>query len=362
MLVIWLALVWAKYSSSVIKGVLTKRKHARMSYHKSITQFIVEEQRAHPQSTGEFTGLIHDIVSACKKISHLVGRSAIIGLGGAATSKNVQGETQKKLDIIANDAMIDHLIWTGHLAAMVSEEHESVIHVPDKYPKSNYLVMFDPLDGSSNIDVNLAVGTIFSILRHSESVTRPTIHNFMQQGSKQVCAGFCVYGPSTMMILTTGNGVNGFTLDRDIGEFILTHPNMMIPEKTTEFAINMSNQRFWQPPIKRYIKECMQGADGSRNKNFNMRWVASMVAEVYRVLTRGGIFMYPADSKTGDGKLRLLYEANPMSFIVEQAGGLSSTGKERIMDIKPSSIHQRVPVILGSKDEVARVISYHQGH
>jgi fructose-1,6-bisphosphatase I len=328
---------------------------------KSITQFIIEQQRVHKNSTGEMSGLLNDIVSACKKISHLVNRSGIIGIGGEAESENVQGEVQKKLDIITNDVMVDHLNWTGHLAAMASEEIEEIIQIPANMPKGQYLIAFDPLDGSSNIDINLSVGTIFSILRCPEGVTNPTVEDFMQKGTDQVCAGFCVYGPTTMMILTTGQGVNGFTLDRDVGEFILTHPNMTIPEDTAEFAINMSNQRFWEAPVQRYIDECMQGEDGSREKNFNMRWVASMVAEVYRVLTRGGIFLYPLDTKptTEGGKLRLLYEANPMSFIVEQAGGVSSTGYQRIMDIKPEGVHQRVPVILGSKNEVERVMGYH---
>lgn len=329
---------------------------------KSITQFIIEQQRASPNSTGDMSGLLNDIVSACKKISHLVNRSGIIGLGGAAETENIQGEVQKKLDIITNDVMVEHLDWTGHLAAMASEEIDEIIPIPDNMPKGRYLIAFDPLDGSSNIDVNVSVGTIFSILQCPEGITEPTAEHFMQKGTEQVCAGFCVYGPTTMMIITTGNGVDGFTLDRDVGEFILTHPAMTIPEDTAEFAINMSNQRFWEQPMQRYVDECIQGVEGSRDKNFNMRWLASMVAEVYRVLFRGGIFMYPLDNKptTKGGKLRLLYEANPMSFIVEQAGGLSSTGRERIMDILPDGVHQRVPVILGSKNEVERVISYHK--
>jgi len=329
---------------------------------KSVIQFIVEEQRANPGATGDLSGLLGDIVSACKKISHLVSRSGIIGLGGYAESKNVQGEDQKKLDIISNDVMVDHLKWTGHLAAMASEEIEDIIQIPAKFPKGKYLICFDPLDGSSNIDINLTVGSIFSILRCPQGVKNPTLKHFMQKGTEQVCAGFCLYGPSTMLIMTTGRGVNGFTLDRDVGEFILTHPNMSIPKDTAEFAINMSNQRFWQEPVQRYINECVKGTEGNREKNFNMRWNASMVAEVYRILTRGGIFMYPIDTKIAKqgGKLRLMYEANPMSFIVEQAGGVSSTGHERILDIQPEDIHQRVPVILGSKNEVERVVSYHQ--
>lgn len=329
---------------------------------KSVGQFIVESQRTHNESTGDLSGLLNDIVSACKQISHLVSRSGLMGLGGYADTDNVQGETQKKLDIICNDVMVDQLKWTGHLAAMVSEEIEDIILIPAKFPKGKYLICFDPLDGSSNSDINMSVGSIFSILRYNGKNQNPTLKDFLQPGTKQVCAGFTVYGPATVLVLTTGNGVNGFTLNNDIGEFILTHANMHIPKDTAEFAINMSNQRFWQPPVQQYIDECIQGTDGAREKNFNMRWVASMVAEVYRLLTRGGIFMYPIDSKIAKqgGKLRLLYEANPMSFIIEQAGGLSTTGMHRILDIEPSELHQRVPVIMGSQHEVERVLRYHQ--
>jgi len=328
----------------------------------SVNQFLVETQRAHPSATGDLTGLLNDVISACKKIANLVNRSSILGLEGYASSNNVQGEHQKKLDILTNDVMVEHLNWTGHLAAMVSEEIDDIISISEDYPKGKYLLCFDPLDGSSNVDINLSVGTIFSVLRCPEDIKKPSHEHFLQKGTEQVCAGFCVYGPSTMLILTTGFGVNGFTLDREVGEFILTHPNMQIPEDTAEFAINTSNQRYWQSPVKRYIDECVQGVDGVREKNFNMRWNASMVAEVYRILTRGGIFMYPLDSRIAQqgGKLRLMYEANPMSFIIEQAGGVSSTGTQRIMDLQPESIHQRVPVFLGSKNEVERVVSYHK--
>jgi fructose-1,6-bisphosphatase I len=238
-----------------------------------------------------------------------------------------------------------------------------LITIPKQYPRGKYLALFDPLDGSSNIDVNLTVGTIFSILRCEQGI-EPVLGDFLQKGTQQVCAGFVLYGPSTMMILTTGHGVNGFTLDPDIGEFYLTHPGMRILEQTSEFAINMSNQRFWEPPVQRYVQECLQAVEGPRNKNFNMRWLASLVAEVYRVLTRGGIFMYPFDYKDPNmaGRLRLMYEANPIGFIVEQAGGACSTGRQRILDIEPESIHQRVPVILGSKAEVELVDKYHQQH
>jgi len=331
-----------------------------MSNHKTLTQFIIEQQRSLPDATGDLTLLLNDIATACKRISHTVNRGSITGLLGSAETENVQGETQKQLDIITNDIMVEALEWTGHLSGMVSEEVDDFIPIPEQYPRGKYLALFDPLDGSSNIDVNLTVGTIFSILKGREGL-EATLDDFLQKGSEQVCAGFVLYGPSTMMILTTGQGVNGFTLDQDVGEFVLSHPAMTIPEDTAEFSINMSNQRFWEQPVQRYINECMQGEEGPRGLDFNMRWVASMVAEVFRILTRGGIFMYPHDKRehSKSGKLRLMYEANPMGFIIEQAGGLCSTGTERILDIDPDNIHQRVPVILGSKNEVNRVLSYH---
>lgn len=329
---------------------------------KSLIQFIIEEQRTIPGASGDFTGLLSDVISACKQIAHDVNKGALIGVLGSAGSENVQGETQKKLDIITNDVFIKANEWSGHLAGMASEEMDDIYPIPAQYPRGKYLITFDPLDGSSNIDVNISVGTIFSILLCPEGVTNPTAEDFLQPGTKQVCAGYALYGPNTMMVLTTGNGVNGFTLDRDVGDFFLTHPAMQIPADTQEFAINMSNQRYWEEPVQRYVDECIKGLDGGREKNFNMRWVASMVAEVHRILTRGGIFMYPFDTKdpAKAGKLRLLYEANPMSFIVEQAGGVCSTGRERIMELQPVGLHQRVPVILGSKNEVDRLVGYHK--
>ncbi len=329
----------------------------------TLTQFIIEEQRRTPGATGDFTSLLNDILTACKKISCTVNRGGLIGVLGSAGTENVQGETQKKLDIISNDVMVSALEWTGHLAGMASEEMEDPLPIPDLYPRGKYLILFDPLDGSSNIDVNLSVGTIFSVLRCPPGVDNPRVEDFLQPGTRQVCAGYALYGPSTMLVLTTGHGVNGFTLDRGVGEFILSHPDMRVPASTREFAINMSNQRFWNHAVSRYVDECLLGKDGPRGENFNMRWVASMVAEVHRILTRGGIFMYPADSRPGaeNGKLRLMYEANPMSFIIEQAGGASHTGHERILDVAPQGLHQRVPVILGSREEVERVVGYHGG-
>jgi fructose-1,6-bisphosphatase I len=328
----------------------------------SLTQFIIKEQRRTPDATGEFTLLLNDIASACKAISHEVNRGALAGNLGSAGGENIQGEDVKKLDVIANEIFLNALHWTGHLAGMASEENEEIIPIPAGYPRGKYLICYDPLDGSANIDNNMTVGTIFSILRAPSGVENPTEKDFLQPGTQQVCGGFCIYGPTSIMVLTTGNGVNGFTLDGNVGEFLLTHPNIRIPEDTAEFAINMSNRRFWEEPVQRYVEECVKGKDGGREKDFNMRWIASMVAEVYRVLMRGGIFMYPMDEKirSKGGRLRLMYEANPMSFIVEQAGGASSTGRERILDIQPTRIHQRVPVILGSKNEVERIVGYHK--
>ena len=327
----------------------------------TLTQFIIEEQRHIAGASGDFTSLLNDIVTACKAISNAVNKGALIGVMGSAGSENVQGETQKKLDVITNDIMIRSNQWAGHLAGMASEEMDEIYRIPSQYPRGKYLLVFDPLDGSSNVDVNISVGTIFSILRCPEGITDPTEEHFLQVGTKQICAGYAIYGSSTMLVLTTGPGVNGFTLDREVGEFVLSHPGMRIPEDTKEFAINASNQRFWEAPVQRYVEECLAGKTGPRGKDFNMRWVASMVAEVHRILNRGGIFMYPKDTKdpTKAGKLRLMYEANPMSMIVEQAGGASSTGRERILDIDPDDLHQRVPVVLGSKHEVERVVSYH---
>lgn len=335
-----------------------------MDHGTTLTQFIIEEQRRIPDATGDFTSMLNDTLTACKKIACAVNRGGLIGILGSADTENVQGETQKKLDIISNDVMVNALEWTGHLAGMASEEMDDPLPIPAEYPKGKYLMLFDPLDGSSNIDINVSVGTIFSILRAPEGCENPTVEDFLQPGTKQVCAGYAIYGPATMLVLTTGHGVNGFTLDRSIGEFILSHPNMTIPEDTSEFAINMSNQRFWEAPVKRYVDECITGKEGPRGRDFNMRWVASMVAEVHRILTRGGVFMYPIDEKIRsrgqDGKLRLMYEANPMGFIIEQAGGAASTGRERIMEVTPTDLHQRVPVILGSKNEVEVVVEYHK--
>jgi fructose-1,6-bisphosphatase I/sedoheptulose-1,7-bisphosphatase len=332
----------------------------------NVNKFLVEEQRRNPALIGDLSMLISDVVRSCKAIAQGVSRGSLAGVLGDEGSRNVQGEVQKKLDVLANQAFLHHCEWGGHLRAMASEEMEDIHPIPREHPRGNYLLVFDPLDGSSNIDVNLSVGSIFSVLRCPEtgSGEMPTTADFLQCGSRQVAAGYALYGPSTMLVLTVGNGTHGFTLDRDIGEFLLTHPDLVIAPDTREFAINASNERFWEPPVQRYVAECLQGNTGVRGKDFNMRWVASLVAEVHRILMRGGVFMYPRDSKdmSKPGRLRLLYEANPMAMIVAQAGGQASTGDERILDVQPTSLHERVPVILGSRNEVERIERYHREH
>ena len=327
----------------------------------SLTQYLVEEQRLYNNIPAELRLLIEVVARACKTISHAVSKGALGEVLGSAGSENVQGEVQKKLDVISNEMLLEANEWGGHLAAMASEEMESIHPIPNRYPKGEYLLLFDPLDGSSNIDVNVSIGTIFSVLKAPEGMATPTEQDFLQCGAKQVAAGYAVYGPQTVLVLTTGNGVNCFTLDREMGSWVLTQRNMRILAETKEFAINASNARHWYPPVKRYVDEMLAGETGPRAKNFNMRWIASMVADVHRILNRGGIFMYPADAREPDkpGKLRLMYEANPMAFIVEQAGGAATNGKQRILDIQPQKLHERVAVFLGSRSEVERVTSYH---
>ncbi len=330
----------------------------------SLTRYLVEQQRTHGHIPGQLRLLIEVVARACKRISHAVNKGALGDVLGSAGTGNVQGEIQKKLDIIANEVLIEANEWGGHLAGMASEEMEGIYVVPNRYPQGEYLLLFDPLDGSSNIDVNVSIGTIFSVLKkpwNGHGSSGVSEQDFLQCGSKQVAAGYCVYGPQTTLVLTVGDGVAMFTLDREQGSFVLTQEDVRIPPDTKEFAINMSNMRHWDAPVKRYIDECLAGKEGPRGKDFNMRWVASMVADVHRILTRGGIFMYPWDKREPDkpGKLRLMYEANPMGWLVEQAGGAATNGRERILDIQPKKLHERVSVILGSKNEVERVTGYH---
>ncbi len=331
----------------------------------TLTRFLIERQRDKQLINADLRLLIETVARACKAISNAVTKGALAGNLGSAGTGNVQGEVQKKLDVLSNEILLEANEWGGNLAALASEEMEDPHPIPTHFPKGEYLLLFDPLDGSSNIDVNVSVGTIFSVLRCPKAATGEGFCEgdekaFLQPGTSQIAAGFAVYGPTTMLVLTVGDGAHGFTLDREMGSFVLTHPDIRIPEDTQEFAINMSNMRNWEPPVKRYIDECLAGKTGVRGKDFNMRWVASMVADVYRILTRGGIFMYPRDAKHTSGRLRLMYEANPMSFIVEQAGGAATDGRGRLLEVKPEGLHQRVAVILGSKNEVERVTGYHK--
>jgi len=324
----------------------------------SLTQFLIERQRA-GKINADLRLLIETIARACKAISTRVNKGALGGGGASLGTENVQGETQKALDVLSNEILLEANEWGGNLAALASEEMEDVKPTPTHYPRGEYLLLFDPLDGSSNIDVNISVGTIFSVLRCPKGVETPDEKCFMQKGRNQVAAGFAVYGPTTLLVVTVGDGAYVFTLDRETYTFVLTQEKLKIPADTAEFAINTSNMRRWEAPVKRYIDECLAGKDGPRGKDFNMRWVASMVADVYRVLSRGGIFMYPRDAKNKDGRLRLMYEANPMAFIVEQAGGSATDGRTPILDIQPQKLHQRIAVVLGSKNEVDVVARYH---
>ena len=329
----------------------------------TLSRYLIEQTRSN-NTPADLRFLIEVVARACKEISHAVSKGALGGVLGSMETENIQGEVQKKLDVLSNEILLEANEWGGHLAGMASEEMDNAYQIPGQYPKGAYLLVFDPLDGSSNIDVNVSVGTIFSVLRCPDRNGNEGDlgeEAFLQKGTEQVAAGYAIYGPQTMLMLTLGDGVKGFTLDRELGSFVLTHDNIRVPESTAEFAINMSNQRHWEAPVSRYVDELLAGKTGPLGKNYNMRWVAAMVADVHRILTRGGLFMYPRDSREPEkpGKLRLMYEANPMSFIIEQAGGMATNGHERILDIQPTSLHQRVAVFLGSKEEVEPVTAHH---
>ena len=335
----------------------------------SLTRHLIEEERA-GNVTADLRLLLEVAARACKSISVAVGKGALGGVLGesvaavGADNINVQGEAQKKLDVLSNEILLEANAWGGHLAACASEEMEHCQPIPDAFPRGNYLLLFDPLDGSSNIDVNVSVGTIFSVLRCPDDIGQVEDAHFLQPGTAQVAAGYCIYGPSTMLVLTIGNGTHGFTLDREQGAFLLTTHAMQVPPDTAEYAVNMSNRRHWDAPMQAYVDDLLAGAEGARGRDFNMRWVASMVADVHRILTRGGIFIYPWDRRDAGkpGKLRLMYEANPMAMLVEQAGGAASDGRARILDIVPTALHQRVPVFLGSRNEVAAAVGHHRDH
>jgi fructose-1,6-bisphosphatase I/sedoheptulose-1,7-bisphosphatase len=327
----------------------------------TLTEYLIAQRRLHPGSTGEFNALILQVAQACKAISRAVAQGALGGVLGSLESENVQGETQKTLDVLADRIFLRATHWGGDLAGMVSEENEEPIQLPAGGTRGKYLLAFDPLDGSSNIDVNVAVGSIFSILRAATPGEDAQPGDFLQPGTRQVAAGYAIYGPSTMLVLTVGDGVAGFTFDPILGDFFLTHPEISIPATTREFAINASNARFWEPPVRRYVDECLAGRTGPREVDFNMRWVASLVAETHRILMRGGVFLYPRDRKdpAKPGRLRLLYECNPIGMIVEQAGGRASTGEGPMLEVVPESLHQRIGFVFGSREEVERIERYH---
>ncbi|MGO9500292.1 MAG: class 1 fructose-bisphosphatase [Streptosporangiaceae bacterium] len=333
---------------------------------KTLTRYTIEAEHRHPGSTGEFSGLLNAVATAVKIISNQVSRGALTG-APVPGAPGGQHTAARPLDVISNEVMLGETEWTGHLAAAASGSMTGITPVAATELRGKYLLVFDPLEGSGDIDANMAVGTIFSILRRPHpaaepSAAEPSAADFLQPGTAQVCAGFALYGPSTMLVLTTGEGVDGFTLDRDIGAFVLTHPQLRIPEDCDEFAINASNERFWEPPVRRYIQECLAGGTGPRGRDFSMRWIASLAADTYRILTRGGVFLYPRDTKepATPGRLRLIYECNPVSFIVEQAGGIASTGRERVLEVPPADLHQQVPLIFGSCGEVQRIERYHR--
>ncbi len=329
--------------------------------HITFTDWLNDTSRGHGALPANLIQTLVVTAEACRRISAAIGQGALAGVLGAAGSENVQGEDQKKLDVIANDILLQLHSDGSHLAGMASEEMDDPFPVPHPGSEGAYLLLFDPLDGSSNIDINAPVGTIFSVLPAPDGCDARDASVFLQPGSAQVAAGYAIYGPSTQFILTLGHGVHAFTLDRYSGELILTQENLTLPAQTQEFAINMSNQRFWEAPVQSYVADLLAGKTGPRAKDFNMRWVAAMVADVHRLLCRGGVFLYPLDSKMASkgGKLRLMYEANPMAWLVEQAGGEASTGHQCIMDIQPSGLHQRVPVMLGASEEIAELTRLH---
>ncbi|WP_024805103.1 class 1 fructose-bisphosphatase [Nocardia sp. BMG51109] len=329
---------------------------------KTLTRYTIEQEHRHPGSSGEFSALLNVLATATKIIANQVTRGRIAGALGAQSAENLPPTVHRRLDAIANDIMVAESQWTGPLSALLSEQMADFHPVPTEFRRGKYLLAFDPLDGSSNIDVNLPVGTIFSVLRAPDDDRAPQAEDFLQPGVRQVCAGFTLYGPATLLVLTTGNGVDGFTLDREIGAFVLTHPRLRIPDDTSGFAINAANERFWERPVRRYVQECLAGVDGPRERDFNMRWVASLVADTFHILTRGGVYLYPYDTREPErpGRVSLLYGANPIAFVVEQAGGAAITGSERVLEVPPCTLHQRVPIIFGSRAEVERIERYHR--
>jgi len=330
----------------------------------TLNRFILSEHRESPGASGEFSALLQDIVTALKAIAHEVSNGPALRASREPPLAGGGGESPRSPEALANDILLRGCEWGGHLSAMASEEMQEICPIPAVYPHGKYLLVFDPLDGASNIDVNISVGTIFSVLRRPDGAGTATLSDFLQPGTHQLCAGYAIYGPSTMVVMTVGRGVHGFTLDRQVGEFVLTHRNMRMKECVREFAVNASNERFWEPPVRRYVSECLAGRAGPREADYNMRWVASLVAEVHRILVRGGLLLCPRDSTEPrrPGPLSLLFESNPMALIIEQAGGAASTGRGRLLEVQPTALHERVPLVLGSRDEVERIERYHEEH
>lgn len=321
----------------------------------TLARHIYEEERKYPEATGELSDLLHDLSLAAKVISLEVNKAGLVDILGFTGSSNVHGEDVKKLDVYAHDMMIKAMDHGGHLCVMASEEDEDIIHIPPEFSIGKYVLLFDPLDGSSNIDANVSIGTIFSIYRRvSPGNSIGTLEDCLQPGIKQVAAGYIIYGSSTIFVYTAGNGVHGFTLDPSFGEFILSHPNIKTPKKGKIYSINEGNYLYWHPGLKKYIK-WLQEEDKSTGRPYSSRYIGSMVADIHRNLLYGGIFMYPADIRNPNGKLRLMYECNPMAFIVEQAGGRASDGKRRILEIQPEKLHQRTPIFIGSEEDVLMV-------
>jgi len=321
----------------------------------TLARHIIEQEKKHPEATGELSNLLHDLSLATKVISLEVNKAGLVDILGFTGDNNVHGEQVKKLDMYAHDMMVRAMDHGGHLCAMASEEEEDIIHIPPHFHVGKYVLIFDPLDGSSNIDANVSIGTIFSIYKRVSPDNQPgTTEDCLQPGHQQVAAGYVIYGSSTMMVYTAGNGTHGFTLDPAFGEYILSHKNIQTPKKSKIYSINEGNYLYWHPGLKKYIKY-LQDEDESTNRPYSSRYIGSMVADIHRNLLYGGIFMYPSDSRNPNGKLRLMYECNPMAFILEQAGGRASNGKQRMLDIQPESLHQRIPIFIGSEDDVKMV-------
>lgn len=329
----------------------------------TLTQFLIQERRRYPDASGELNSLILDVAVAVKAIAVRLARTPFTGPPAGFPPLDLevgeQGKIQHRLDVDANRIMLLVTEWGGELCGMVSEELGDPYQVPEGHPLGKYLLCFDPLDGSSNVDVNMSVGTLFSILRSPRPGEAASAEDYRQPGTAQVCAGYAWYGPSTMIVLSVGRGVHGFTLEPALGEFMLTHPNITIPAGSDEFAINASNSRFWSPAVRRYVDECLDGASGVRGKNFNLRWIGAVTGDCHRILMRGGVYLYPQDQRNEGGRLRLLYQANPIAFLIEQAGGRATTGQQRILDITSGEIHQPVGLVFGDADEVARIERYH---